>query len=217
MEKTLLTVALTTILTACAFAAAQYTNILSNQGVGIIMTDNASVTLSFMRSNGSAADYSSAFPSGYNMFGYYTMDSKGNMLTKGKVDLSKLTDGKVTIGDFKTGDQIVFWAADAKGDYMESMHRDKEKGTTRDSAYVDNNGTETIVTMGVINEQGWGPERSISSINDKSNYIFAITTGSGNSQAMGQPLPSIAMTLLLAGVAIIGVAMLRRRMKRQKE
>lgn len=213
MKKTLLTAALTTMLSLSALAATQYTNILSNQGVGIILTQDSNVVLSFLRSNGTAADYSSAFPSGYNMFGYYTMDAKGNLLTKGQVDLTKLDNGKVTIGEFKSGDQIAFWAADSKGDYIESMHRDGEKGKTRDSAYVDNNGVETVVTMGVITSNGWGPEKPMSSINDSSNYIFTIATTPPTPKPIGQPLPGVAM-MILAGAAAVGMFEARRRKRK---
>ena len=212
MKKTLLTAALATMLSVCALAATQYTNILSNQGVGIILTEDSNVVLSFIRSNGTPADFSSVFPSGYNMFGYYTMDSKGNMLTKGNVDLTDLEDGKVTIGEFKSGDRVAFWAADPNGDYIESMHRDGEKGKKRDSAYVDNNGVETMITMGVITSNGWGPEKPMSGINDSSNYIFTIATTAPTPKPIGQPLPSVALTAIV-GAAILGIASFRRRLK----
>lgn len=213
MKKTLITAALATMLSVCALAATQYTNILSNEGVGIVLTADSNVTLSFLRSNGTAADYTSAFPSGYNMFGYYTIDSNGNLLTKGQVDLSKLDNGKISIGDFKSGDRVAFWAADSKGDYMESMHRDGEKGKKRDSAYVDNNGVETMVTMGVITSNGWGPEKPMSSINDSNNYIFTIATSAPTPKPIGQPLPKVAMMVLAGAAAIAMFAAGRRRAK----
>ena len=206
MKKSLSITFLAALMSVSAFAAAQFSDINPNQGAGIVMKQDSSLTLSFLRSDGTAADYNSSYPSGYNMFGYYTLDANGNILTKQQIDLSKLKDGKITIGDFKAGDHIAFWAGDGKGDYMESMHGDNEKGTTRDSAYVANNGQQTTITMGVITDNGWGPEKPMASINDNTNYIFQISS----SGTIGQPLPGVTVALLI-GAAVLGAIILRRK------
>ncbi len=212
MKKTLLAIIVTAAFALVVSAAPQFSNITPNEGSGIVMNKDGNLTLSFIRSNGSAANYSSSYPSGYNMFGYYTLDDKGNILSKKEIDLSKLKDGQIDIGDFKAGDRIAFWAGDAGGDYMESMHRDNvEKGTTRDSAYVGNNGQKTTITMGIITENGWGPEK-MKGINDNTNYIFQI---SGSSGSIGQPLPGVAVGLLIGG-AVLGAVALRRKYQAKK-
>jgi len=210
MKKSLLVAVFTAVLCLSVSAAAQFSNITPNEGAGIVMKQDGNLTLSFLRSNGTAADYNSSYPSGYNMFGYYTLDAKGNILAKHEIDLSKLQDGKINLGDFKSGDRIAFWAGDSKGDYMESMHGNGEKGTTRDSAYVANNGQTTTITMGVITDNGWGPEKPMSSINDNTNYIFQISSGT-----IGQPLPGVTVALLI-GAAVLGAIILRRKYQTKK-
>lgn len=192
-------------------AALQYNTMNPNDGAGIVMTAHASVNLSFITSAGTSASFS-AYPSGYNLFGYYTLDSSGNMLTWSQVDLSQLSGGQVNIGNFNTGDRIAFWAANSSGDYIDSMHRDGEKGTDRDSAYVDNNGNmPAVVTMGVITRPGWNPEKPLSDIDSSRNYTFVVTTAHPvDVQPIGQPLPGAFAALFLGG-GVVGGAMWRKR------
>ncbi len=189
-----------------AFAAEQYDRLNPNQGAGIVLTGDASLTLTFLDSTGKATNFSSIFPSGYNLFGYYLMDSKNNMTSWTALDLSNVVDGQLTLGDFSAGDRIAFWAANETGEYMDSMHRDPEKGNSRDSAYVNNNGQNNVtITMGGINANGWGAV-DFGAVNDKTNYIFQITEG----KASGQPLPGVVAVIALGGAALFA----RRKMKK---
>ncbi len=187
-------------------AETAYTPFNSNLGAGITVTEGGGLSLTFINPDGSAADFSSMFPSGYNRFGYYLMDTQYNMITWEEIDLSATQDGQIYLGSFNTGDRVAFWAANEYGDYMDSMNRDKEKGTTRDSAYVENNGTpHTTITMGTINANGWGSV-TFTDIYSKTNFTFKITPAEG---VKGQPLPGVAAVLLIGGAATA----IRRRFK----
>ncbi len=211
--KKLLTTILLGAFAIATFAAGSFTRINSNTGAGITLTEDASVILSFLRSDGSAADYSSLIPSGYNLFGYYTLDAKTNMLTWGTIDMASLVNGTINIGNFHAGDTIAFWAANEAGEYFDSMHRDGEKATTRDSAYVGSDGQNPTITMGVVTASGFGAEDSIAKINDATNYIFRLSTGETISDPApaGQPLPGVIAALVLGAGALAGGRFLGRK------
>lgn len=185
-------------------------------GVGITLNTDASVVLSFIRSDGTSADFSNGAPSGYNAFGYYTMTSNGTLSKYGTIDLTNLADGTVNIGDFEAGDAIGFWAANGKGGIMDSLNSFLEKGQFRNSAYVESNSShEVTATMGAIKSHGWGTEK-LSQINDDRNFIFTMSTApvGAAKPPMGQPMPPILTTMLVAGALLLGMLFLANRRKR---
>ncbi len=217
--KKLFAFALAAAFAVTAFAASSLSRINPNSGAGITLSADSSVVLSFLRSDGSAADYSSLIPSGYNLFGYYTLDAATNMITWGIIDMASMVNGTINIGNFSAGDTIAFWAANEAGEFFDSMHRDAEKATDRDSAYVDNNGQDPIITMGSISSNGFGSVKNLSSIDDATNYIFTVSTASvvlgpdPDSAPVGQPLPGVLAALVLGAGALGGGRLLRRKSK----
>lgn len=197
-----------------ATAALQYERLNPNLGAGVALRDRARLTLAFLRADGSTADFSAAFPGGLNHFGYYVLDSAGQIITTAPLDLTSLDDGRLPIGDFNAGERIAFWASGDNGIYIDSLHR-QNMGTERKAAYVGDNGQPPlIITLGNVTRPGWNPEKSLADIDDQSNFIFSITSAPAGPEqpASGQPLPG-ALVALICGLSATGGLMLLRKHK----
>lgn len=183
-----------------ASAALQYKTINSNIGTGIALNTDQAVYVSAL---------SSGLPAGITEFGYYVTNSSGQ-IQGGVIDLSQAVDGKVFVGNFEAGDQIAFWMKNENGEYIDSIYRDGEKGESRQSVYVNNNGSPNATIA--FNENGgfgsgYGPE-NLGPGDYDSNFVFEVSTG--NSQPSGQPLPGL-LASLAAGAAVLAGARRKRK------
>lgn len=201
-----------------AAAALQYERLNPNLGAGLLLHDHARITLAFLRADGSPADFSATFPGGLNHFGYYILDSAGQITTTAPLDLASLDNGQLQLGNFTAGDRIAFWASGDNGVFIDSIHR-QQMGTERKAAYVGDNGQPPLlITMGNITRPGWNPEKNLAEINDQTNFIFSVISDPAQPPdpghpASGQPLPG-ALVALICGLGATGTLMLLRKHKK---
>ncbi len=203
--KTLLIFLISLALCAGLFAAHQYEAIHQNQGVGVHV--NQSVEL-FLNTS------SSKLPEGITEFGYYKLDSKGDMIqgSSTSLDMSALLkNGSVSLGSFSGGDSIAFWMKTDKGSYLDSYYRDGKHGD-RNAAYLGNNSkNNTNMVMGNLDlSHGWSPSQGFQ---DNALVFEVSNVGKGPS---GQPLPGFLATLAIGGGVIGGLSILRRKNMRKK-
>lgn len=186
-----------------------YTRVNPNEGAGVIINNSVALNLTMVGD-------STAFSEHFSSFGYYVIDNNGNNSLQKTLDWSSANNGTMELGSFSEGETVAFWARGINQAIVyDSMNSLSEKGTSRDSAYVNNNGDQDItITMGTIGANGYGAVKP--NLLSDENLTFKISTHSSATTpaSSGQPLPGVLATL---GLSTLTLAALKKIKEQRKE
>lgn len=189
-----------------AFGVEQYFSAINQRvGAGVEMTGNLEL---FIKLDGMAS-----LPQGVSGFGFYKLDGattpSANALKSVDVE-AMLRDGYTSLGEFKAGDEVVFWMKTENGYIYSGYYGDK--GNLRDAAYVTNNGTNNVTIAmepGLNPGPGYQPYKNVDYATD---FVFVVTdVNPGGNTPVGQPLPGVAAGILIGTGTLAGIRRLGKK------
>ncbi len=134
------------------------------------------------------------------LFGVYTFDASGNILTTQTFDLAS---GGLFSMDFSAGDRVGFWLDMGNGE-INSMNAQTHANAAGQSFWVSNTTTKPTNEMTLH----FG-DTTVS----KFGVTIGFNGGGGSSTPSGQPMPGAMATSVLAAVILGAVVIGRRRRK----